>query len=119
MSSEILENDIFPLLTENFDSLENRTYTIKDFLRYVNKYSEIKVVTVKKERYGYMINDTICEYAKVWINKTMVATVSSESTEISNVNKTIKELGLNGFENINYLQAAKRVTGMIDKKLAN
>ncbi len=26
---------------------------------------------------------------------------------------------LEGVENINYLQAAKRITGMIDKKLAN
>jgi ribosomal protein L30/L7E len=49
----------------------------------------------------------------------MVVTVNSESTEIDDIKKTVKDLGLEGVENINYLQAAKRITGMIDKKLAN
>ena len=41
-------------------------------------------------------------------------------TKIPNIQmKTIKDLELEGIENINYLQAAKRVVGMIDKKLAN
>ncbi len=72
-----------------------------------------------KERFGYMVNDTICEFAHVWINGAMVVTVNSESTEIDNIKKTIKDLGLEGVENINYMQAVKRVVGVFDKKLAN
>ena len=49
----------------------------------------------------------------------MVVTVNSESTELDDIKRTITDLGLEGVENINYLQAAKRVIGMIDKKLAN
>lgn len=49
----------------------------------------------------------------------MLVTVNSEPTEIDNIKKTIKDLGPEGVKNINYLQAAKHVVGMIDKKLAN
>jgi ribosomal protein L30/L7E len=66
-----------------------------------------------------MVNDTICEYANVWINGAMVVTVNSESTELEDIQKTVKDLGLEGVENINYLQAIKRIIGMVDKKLAN
>jgi len=49
----------------------------------------------------------------------MVVTVNSESTEIEDIKKTITDLELEGVENINYLQAIKRVIGMSNKKLAN
>jgi len=64
-----------------------------------------------------MINGTICEYAKVLIDGNMLEAVSSESTEIDNVTITLFDLGMNDFENINYLKAIKRVIGMSDKKL--
>jgi hypothetical protein len=48
-----------------------------------------------------------------------VVSVSSESTEIADILKTISDLKLEGVENINYLQAIKRVIGMIHKPLAN
>lgn len=46
-------------------------------------------------------------------------TINSESTVVEDVLKTIREVGLEGVENINYLQAIKRVIGMINKPLAN
>lgn len=66
-----------------------------------------------------MVNDTICETGEVYINGAMVHTINSESTEIEDIKKTIKDVGLEGVENINYLQAIKRVIGMINKPLAN
>ncbi len=66
-----------------------------------------------------MVNDTICEYGVVLINGARVVTINSESTEVDDIKKTIREIGLEGIENINYLQAIKRVTGMINKPLAN
>ena len=39
--------------------------------------------------------------------------------EIEDIKKTIADCGLEGVENINYLQAIKRVIGMINKPLAN
>jgi hypothetical protein len=66
-----------------------------------------------------MVNDTICEYANVLINGAKVVSINSESTEVDDIKKTIADLGLEGVENINYLQAIKRVIGMIDDPLAN
>lgn len=42
-----------------------------------------------------------------------------DATVIEDIKKTIADCGLEGVENINYLQAIKRVIGMYDKPLAN
>ena len=59
------------------------------------------------------------KYNDVYINGALVKTINSESTEVEDIKKTLADLGLEGVENINYLQAIKRVIGMSDKPLAN
>ena len=66
-----------------------------------------------------MVNDTICEMGKILINGAKVITINSESTELDDIKKTVIDVGLDDVENINYLQAIKRVIGWIDKPLAN
>lgn len=119
MKAEMLSKEVFPAFKVDMPKLEKEEYTLEEFLQMVKDHPDLQAITVEKERFGYMVNDTICEYANVWINGAMVVTVNSESTELDDIKKTIKDLGLEGVENINYLQAAKRITGMIDKKLAN
>ncbi len=119
MKAEVLEKEVFPAFMVDMPSLDKEVYTLEEFMAMVKSNPNLQAITVEKERFGYMINDTICEYANVWINGAMVVTVNSESTELDDIKKTITDLGLDGIENINYLQAAKRITGMIDKKLAN
>lgn len=119
MKAEMLEKEVFPAFRVEMPKLDKDEYTLVEFLEIVKNNPDLQAVTVEKERYGFMVNDTICEYANVYINGAMVTTINSESTEIEDIKKTIKDLGLEGVENINYLQAAKRVIGMIDKKLAN
>ena len=60
-----------------------------------------------------------CEYGNVLINGAKVVTINSESTEVEDIKKTMNDVGLEGFENLNYLQAIKRIIGMINKPLAN
>lgn len=119
MKAKMLEKEVFPAFKVEMPKLEKKEYTLDEFLEIVKNQPDLQAVSIEKERFGFMVNDTICEYANVWINGAMVVTVNSESTEIEDIKKTIKDLGLEGVENINYLQAAKRVIGMIDKKLAN
>jgi hypothetical protein len=119
MKAKMLEKEVFPAFQVEMPKLDKDEYTLEEFLEIVKSNPDLQAVSVEKERYGFMVNDTICEYANVWINGAMVTTVNSESTEIDDIKKTIKDLGLEGVENINYLQAAKRVIGMTDKKLAN
>ncbi len=119
MKAEMLEKEVFPAFMVDMGKLKKDEYTLEEFMEIVKNHPDLQAISVEKERFGYMINDTICEYANVWINGAMVVTVNSESTELDDIKKTIKDLGLEGVENINYLQASKRITGMIDKKLAN
>ncbi len=119
MKTEVLKNEVFPAFKVDIPDFDKDEYTLEEFLQMVKNHPDLQAVSVEKERFGYMVNDTICEYANVWINGAMVVTVNSESTEIDDIKKTISDLELEGVENINYLQAIKRVIGWIDKPLAN
>ncbi len=119
IKADILEKEVFPAFMVEMPSLHKDEYTLDEFLEMIRNNPDLLAVSVEKERFGYMVNDTICEYANVWINGAMVVTVNSESTEIDDIKKTIADLNLQGVENINYLQAIKRVVGMTDKKLTN
>lgn len=119
MQAEVLRNDVFPAFQVQMPELNKEIYTFDEFMEMVHKHPDLQAVRVHKQRLGYMVNDTICEYGEVLINGARVVTINSESTEIEDIKKTIKDLHLEGIENINYLQAIKRVIGMIDKALAN
>jgi hypothetical protein len=119
MEAGFLFDELFPAFMVSEPDRNQNLYPLEDFLAMVAAHPDLQAVRVKKLRYGYMVNDTICEYGEVLINGALVLTVNSESTDVKAVKKTIADLGLEGVENINYLQAIKRVIGMINKPLAN
>lgn len=119
MKAEIIRNEVFPAFQVSLPDLTQDEYTFDEFMQLIYSHPDLAAVRVHKQRFGYMVNDTICEYAVVLINGARVVTVSSESTEVDDILKTISDLKLEGVENINYLQAIKRVIGMIQKPLAN
>ncbi len=119
VSKEELLNEIFPAFKVEIPELTQDSYTQEEFIKIVKAHKDLSAVRVKKLRYGYSVNDTICEYAEVLINGAKVYTINSESTEIEDILKTMKDVGMDKYENINYLQAIKRVIGWIDKPLAN
>lgn len=120
MAASVLSKEVFPAFkVANQPDLTKETYTLEEFLNMIDAHPDLQAVRVEKIRYGYMVNDTICETGEVYINGAMVKTINSESTEVEDIKKTIRDLGLESVENINYLQAIKRVVGMIKKPLAN
>jgi hypothetical protein len=119
MKREMFLNEVFPAFQVEIPELTKDIYTFDEFIEMINSHKDLQAVKVHKQRFGYMVNDTICEYGIVLINGAKIVTVNSESTEVEHILKTISDLGLEGVENINYLQAIKRVTGMIDKRLSN
>ena len=119
MKASVLKEEVFPAFKVEMPNLTKDVYTYEEFMGIIKKHPDLQAVRVNKERYGNMVNNTICEYGLVWINGALVVTINSESTDIEDIKKTIKDVGLEGVENINYLQAIKRVVGMIDKPLAN
>ena len=120
ISREVLEKEVFPAFkVANLPALTKDTYTYEEFIKMVEDHADLAAVRVHKQRFGYMVNDTICEVGNVLINGAKVITINSESTEVEDIKKTIADVGLQGVENINYLQAIKRVIGMTNKPLAN
>ena len=119
ISRQVLEQEVFPAFMVEMPELTKDTYTFEEFLEMVEANKDLAAVRVHKERFGYMVNNTICEVGNVLINGAKVVTINSESTEIEDIKKTIADCGLEGVENINYLQAIKRVIGMTKKPLAN
>ncbi len=119
IKAEVLKNEVFPAFQVEMPELSKNEYTLDEFLQMIKENPDLQAVKVHKERYGYMVNDTICEVGSVLINGAQLVTINSESTEIEDIKKTIQDVGLEGMENINYLQAIKRVVGMIDKDFVN
>ncbi len=119
MPRKQLLEEVFPAFQVEIPALDKDEYTKEEFLSIVAAHSELQAVCVHKERYGYMVNETICEVAEVLVNGAKVVSINSESTEIQDIKNTLEDTGLTGVENINYLQAIKRIIGMINKPLAN
>lgn len=119
IQASVLKNEVFPAFQVQMPELTKDVYTFEEFMDIINSHPDLAAVKVHKQRFGYMVNNTICEYGEVLINGARVMTINSESTEVEDIKKTVKDIGLEGVENINYLQAIKRVIGMINKPLAN
>ena len=119
LAATVLAEDVFPAFQVEAPAFEQETYTLEEFLDMVRTHSDLQAVKVHKQRFGFMVNNTICEVANVLINGAQVVSINSESTEVEDIKKTMEDVGLVGVENINYLQAIKRVIGWIEKDLAN
>jgi len=119
ISAKILETDVFPDFQIELPKLIKDEYLISEFLEMIDANPDLQAIQVHKERFGYMVNKTICEVAYVQINGTKVVSINSESSEIEDIKKTMNDIKLNNIENINYLEAIKRVIGMIHKPLVN
>ncbi|HPC82252.1 MAG TPA: hypothetical protein P5234_02650 [Thermoanaerobaculaceae bacterium] len=119
LPTSVLREEVFPAFQVVIPDLPEGSCTYEQFLGLVDAHPDLQAVRVHKRRFGYMVHDTICEYAIVLINGARVVTVSTESTEIADLKRTIAATGMAGLENINYLQAIKRVIGMISRPLAN
>ena len=119
ITADCLKKEVFPAFQIPTPEFDQETYTLDQFLDRIRSNPKLQAVKVHKHRFGYMVNETICEVANVLINGARVVTINSESTELEDIKKTLKDVGLKGVENINYLQAIKRVIGWIEKDLAN
>ena len=85
ISAHYLKSEIFPAFQIEIPILEKIQYTIDEFMAMVNKHSDLQAVSVVKERFGYMVNDTICEVGNILINGEKVMTINSESTELDDI----------------------------------
>lgn len=119
ISKKLFMDEIFPAFKIDTPIFTNDELREKQFLRTVKQNNDLLIIPVQKRRQAYIVNLTICEYAEVLFGNDYLYTISVESTEPDEVTNTIRELNLDSFENINYIQAIKRINNIISKPLAN
>lgn len=106
-------NDVFRAWKAPLPALRREAYGYEEFLHeLVAPHPDLKMVAVEKERHGFMINGCIVEIANLKFDDRPIRTVAVEMEDPATVIKTVRELGLDGFENVNYLKALKRFVGM-------
>jgi hypothetical protein len=105
--------ELFTAWKVEMPSLDRETYEYDAFLaELVARHPDLKAVRVEKERHGFMINNCIVEIADLSFDGRPIRTVAVEMEDPDNVLRTVRELKLDGFENINYLKALKKFAGM-------
>ena len=93
--------------------LEKDEYTYEEYLNMlINPNHALHPVNVVKERHGYTIDECIVEIAYVKFNNMPHQTIAVEHANPELVIKTVKKLGLDRYENINYIKAMKQQLGL-------
>lgn len=106
-------SDVFAAWKAPLPKLEREAYGYEEFLgELVATHTDLRMVQVEKERHGFMINGCIVEIAELKFDGQPVRTVAVEMEDPDIVMRTVRELGLEPFENINYLKALKRFVHM-------
>ena len=97
--------------------LDKEAYTLEEFVDLVELHPDLATVSVSKKRFGFSVDNIICEYGEILFNGAKLETVCCESEDYISLKKVIETLEINKYENTNYLRAAKRTIGMENKDL--
>jgi hypothetical protein len=109
----VIRDVVFPLLGVTIPQFNQSEYTQAQFLEdIILSQPELKLARVFKRRFGYTINGCISEIAELLINGVSINTVAVESQDVEAVLRVKDMIGLQEYENVNYLFAIKRILGM-------
>jgi len=104
---------VFVALGVPLPALQRDAYSLQQYLDdLIRPRPELKVVSVAKERHGFMIDGCIVEIAEVAFDGMPFHTVAVEQEDPQLVINTVRALKLDNLENINYLRAMKSAVGM-------
>lgn len=113
MRAAMLESDVFPAFGVEMPPLQRDVYTLEQYLdEVIRPHPQLSAVSVFKRRFAFTINDCITEHAEIRINGAGLQTVAVESVDVPAILEAKKMLGLDEYENVNYLRAIKRVIGL-------
>jgi hypothetical protein len=104
---------VFKCFKVALPKFERTEYTFDQYIEEIIHPSKLlKAVNVYKKRTGFTINDCIVEIAEVKVDDKWIKTAAVEMVDPKLVIKTVKELELDRFPNINYLRGLKNLVGM-------
>jgi len=115
MSTAIIREQVFPAFGVRPPEFSRAVYTLPEYLsEIIRPHPELQAVHIFKRRFGFMINGCIAEVADVFINGAKIRTASLESVDTGALVSAREMVGLEEYENVNYLKAIKRVIGMME-----
>lgn len=104
---------VFKCFKVAIPKFERTEYNFGQYLEEIIYPSKLlKAVNVHKKRTGFTINNTIVEIAEVTVDGKVIKTAAVEMEDPALVIKTVRELELDSFPNINYLRGLKNLVGM-------
>ncbi|MBI4864840.1 MAG: hypothetical protein HY815_31970 [Candidatus Riflebacteria bacterium] len=113
MKASTIAGEVFPAFGVTMPRFDREEYTLDQFLtEIIRPHKELVAVQVFKRRFGFSINDCITEFAQLSINGAAIQTVAVESVDVPAILKAKELVGLEEYENVNYLLAIKRIIGM-------
>jgi hypothetical protein len=113
MGATMLREEVFPAFGVEMPELSHNEYSLDMFLRDdIQPHPKIIPVQVFKRRFAFTVEDCITELGEIQFNGAAQQTVAVESVDIEAILKAKDMLGLNDYENLNYLRSIKRVLGM-------
>lgn len=113
IAAGVLKDEVFPAFGVAVPKLARDTYTLDQFIgEIIRPHPDLVPVRVFKRRFAFTVNGCITEMAEIEINGAGLQTVAVESVDVPAILKAKEMLGLEAYENINYLRAIKRVIGM-------
>ncbi len=79
----------------------------------VRPHPRLRAVTVEKERHGFRLEGCLAEVVEVTFDGVPFRTLSVESEDEVRLVSTLRDLGLDGLENVSYLTALRRFLGLV------
>ncbi len=108
-----LRAHIFPAWRVDMPELTRETYTQAQYLdEIIRPHPALLTARVYKLRFSFTIHECITEIAHLTINGAAIRTVAVESEDIEAVLAAKETLGLDAYDNVNYLVAIKRIMGL-------
>ena len=113
MKTEIIKNEVFPAFGVEEPQFKKDEYTLKQYLdEIIIPHHQLAAVHVFKRRFVFTVNGCITEIAHLLVNGAAIQTVAVELEDLDAILKALDMLGLNEYENVNYLLAIKRIIGL-------
>ena len=109
----VIRDEVFPALKVAVPEFKRSEYSFNQYLEdIIQSHPDLTIARVYKRRFGYTINGCISEVAELLINGAAIKTIAVESLDIRAVLQAKEILGLQAYQNVNYLLAIKRILGM-------
>jgi len=113
MNTETLVKEVFPAFGVAEPAFGREVYNLQEYLgEIIFPHPQLTAVNVFKRRFAFTVNGCITEIAELLINGAAIQTVAVEHTDVTAILAAKRMLGLEGYENVNYLRAIKRIIGL-------